>query len=108
MGRRRVLGLCAIAWLAWAAPAGAQEGLPLALEASRFDMLARQQGEARAHALLLQEFAGFLGPRAGEALLLLRRGRPVEMASPAGGGAEPSSVRVAGPRHPMDWSDIGL
>ncbi|MBI1725131.1 MAG: hypothetical protein HYR52_05800 [Candidatus Tectomicrobia bacterium] len=103
----RVLVAWALAWLAWGAPAWAQGGTSLALEAARMDVLAQRRGEAEAHALLLREFARFLGPDAEGALLLLRKGRPVEMAPPAG-GKERSPVRVAAPRHPLDWSDIGL
>lgn len=103
----RILALGALAWLASGTPAWAQVGPSLAVEAARMDVLAKRRGEAAVHGLLLGEFASFLGPHAEQALLLLRRGRPVDMTPPAG-GKERSPVRVATPRHPMDWSDVCL
>ncbi|OGL64184.1 MAG: hypothetical protein A3J27_02715 [Candidatus Tectomicrobia bacterium RIFCSPLOWO2_12_FULL_69_37] len=105
------LGWVPVAWalagLAWGAPAWAQGGPSLAVEAARMDVLAQRRGEAEVHALLLREFARFLGPQAEGALVLLRKGLPVEMAPPAGGKGQ-SPVRVAAPAHPLDWSDIAL
>lgn len=103
----RITALWGLAWLALSAPAWAQEGTSLALEAARMDVLAQRRGEAEVHALLLREFARFLGPYAEGALFLLRKGRPVEMAPPAGSKGQ-SPVRVAAPAQPMDWSDIAL